>query len=334
MHSPNRKYSIYLIAAAFFGLGIFASYLWFTYGYLPQHPSADINLHPIQLGKTGLVNPLLAYTVPQDFTVLGPLGQKLQKETDQTIQNGVASNIAIYFRDLDAARWTGVNVTGQFSPASLLKVPLMIAYLKLAESQPSILNEQLTYDGSTDDNALENIKPLKAIKAGKSYTVDELIKYMIGYSDNNASTLLFNNLYGIDPNAFKQVFTDLGVPFPTSQSDYLGPRVYSLFFRVLYNATYLSPELSQKALTLLAYADFPQGLAAGIPENIIAAQKFGEHTFQDGTAELHDCGIVYHPKHPYFLCVMTKGTDLTKLTNVIHDISSIVYQSVDSDYKN
>ena len=41
--------------------------------------------------------------------------------------------------------------------------------------------------------------------------------------------------------------------------------------------------------------------------------------------ELHDCGIVYYPEHPYFLCVMTRGGDRPKLAAAIADVSKVAY---------
>lgn len=57
------------------------------------------------------------------------------------------------------------------------------------------------------------------------------------------------------------------------------------------------------------------------------AQKFGERVNSLQEIELHDCGIIYYPKNPYLLCVMTKGNNLDNLKSAIKNIYSIVYQS-------
>jgi beta-lactamase class A len=329
----KRRLITLLTLAALFGcaLGVFSAYLWFTSSYYATRASNTIgdasNARALRLGERGLINPLLEYVTPQDLPQLTLFHDAMAKQVDYEESHNLATKIGVYWRDLEG-HWVGVNEGDPFSPASLLKVPVMIAYLKLAESQPAILTNRFTYDGSFDANTLEDLKPLKSLQAGQSYTVDELLKFMIGYSDNNANDILFNNL---PPGYLQQIFKDLKVPFPSSQSDYLGPRTYSLFFRILYNATYLNEDMSQKALELLAYPDFPEGISASVPEKITVAQKFGEHVFPDGTNELHDCGIVYYPTRPYILCVMTKGTNLIDLTKVIQSISAMVYREVDSN---
>jgi hypothetical protein len=89
------------------------------------------------------------------------------------------------------------------------------------------------------------------------------------------------------------------------------------------------------ALELLTKTDFDKGLVAGVPSGTLVAHKFGEKTINtvgisgqinNTIHELHDCGIIYIPNDPYFLCVMTKGNDFETLASVIKDISGIVWK--------
>ena len=89
--------------------------------------------------------------------------------------------------------------------------------------------------------------------------------------------------------------------------------------------------MSEKALSILSKSNFVYGLRGDIPEKIKIAHKFGERWFDNGSeVQLHDCGIVYYPENPYFLCVMTKGNNESQLKSVIKNISSIVYQAYGS----
>jgi hypothetical protein len=102
---------------------------------------------------------------------------------------------------------------------------------------------------------------------------------------------------------------------------------YGMFFRVLFNASYLSKDSSEKALKLLSESTFTKGLVAGIPSGVSISHKFGERVMGD-TRQLHDCGIVYLPKQPYLLCIMTRGKDFDQLAGVISEISKKVYDDV------
>ena len=74
---------------------------------------------------------------------------------------------------------------------------------------------------------------------------------------------------------------------------------------------------------------------AGLPKDVTIAHKFGEHVSGSNgvisSVELHDCGIVYAPKKPYLLCVMTRGSDFDKLSGIIKSISNMVYEGVTED---
>lgn len=153
---------------------------------------------------------------------------------------------------------------------------------------------------------------------------------MIVHSDNNAMQLLWQDL---DQNILSEIFTDLGLgaPVQNATASTMSVKTYSYFFRLLYNASYLNREMSEKALTLLSQTTFREGIAGGVSQDIPMAHKFGERTVvapNNGPVqyrELHDCGIVYHPDHPYLLCIMTKGLSFSKLSQIMRDISSSTF---------
>ncbi|HZS42838.1 MAG TPA: serine hydrolase [Candidatus Paceibacterota bacterium] len=235
--------------------------------------------------------------------------------------------ISIYFRDLKSGIWATVNSEAQYDPASLYKVPVMIAWFKEAETKPNILNQKILYEGGPLDNkglAFNTLTP------GTYYTINDLIKIMIEKSDNDADDILETSL---GTTTLDQIFVDLNIPLPDSSLQ-VTAKDYGRFFRLLYNSTYLNEDYSERALELLASTDFNSGLVAGVPAGITVAHKYGQYQDQAGTRrELHDCGIIYHSTNPYLLCVMTKG-DATVNNSIfesaIRNISSVVYDVVDN----
>lgn len=335
MNLSNKK--ILMIAIIFLSIGA-------TIGFFIPHSSNSQNQtaaddRSVRQGGYTFINPLLSCDISEDkqFTEYQLITNKFKAYIDQHISNGDAQDISVYFRGLDSGEWSGVNENNTYSPASLLKVPLMIAWLKEVDTNPSLLNQQITYHQTTDGNAVETYKPKQYIQDGKNYSVDDLLHYMILYSDNNAAQLLQDN---VNQNSLVEVYSDLGIPVSASLSeDSITPKIYSYIFRILYNATYLSKTMSQYALELLAPSDFPGGIKGGIPTNMPSAQKFGERSIFSKNVttgqttlsyrELHDCGIVYYPHNPYLICIMTKGQDFTKLSKIISDISAIVYKETE-----
>jgi hypothetical protein len=243
-----------------------------------------------------------------------------------------ASSISLYFRDLTTGQWIGVNEDKPYYAASLNKVPLLVTYLRAAQSDPLLLGKTLLFDGALDADHVQNIKPPETLVAGKSYSIESLLRIMIHASDNNAFQLLWKNA---PTGGYQKTFDDLSIPFKLGeQSDFLmDARSYSRFFRVLYNATYLDRDHSRQALDILSDVDFQDGLVAGVASSTTVAHKFGEHgdvpagDAMPGSAELHDCGIVYLTNHPYSLCLLTAGPALEPLKGVLKDLSALVYAS-------
>ena len=285
--------------------------------------------HQIREGRVGLTNPLLGCEVSdrKQFAEYKTLEDKVGAFINNEKKKGTITSASFYFRESDSGRWTGINENETFYPASLLKVPLMITYLKLAENDPEFLRKRVRYESGPDQNAREQIPSGASIQPGATYTIDELLSFMIVDSDNNAATLLFKS---ISESELEDVLGDLGINIPLHDftGDFMSPRTYSLFFRILYNASYLNKEMSQKALELLSRSNFNEGLRAGVDAKVTVAHKFGEAQKPDeGIVELHDCGIVY-ATDPYFICVMTKGKDISLLKKSVAQLSALVYNEV------
>lgn len=218
----------------------------------------------------------------------------------------------------------------------MVKVPLLIAYMKKAETDPKILDQTYIYNNDDEDSQQEIQQPSTPFIKGRDYSVDELLFRMIAYSGNNSHVILTQ---AIDQNFLKQVYNDLGLSYSdfelsSAVDNSISPKTFSTFFRILYNASYLNYEYSRKALELMVNSTFKDGLAAGLPVNVKVAHKFGERTVHDNATgkvyfrELHDCGIIYESINPYLLCVMTQGGDFKKLESVIKNISSLVYNNL------
>ncbi len=296
------------------------------------------NEPPVRLRGFQFTSPLLYNNNPKEIYEFKPLVSKLQESVFDLLNSPKVASVSIYFRDLSSGRWTGINENANYDPASLLKVPIMIAWLKKAEADPRVLSEKLFYKGEAQDN--QGIQ-FHSLSPKSWYTVDELITTMITKSDNDAKDLLVTS---IDLPTLKKVFSDLNIQTVGNDlnSKYLiSAKTYSLFFRVLYNATYLDQGLSEKALALLSKTNFNQGIIPGIPSSIAVAHKFGQYggdydlkTNIITPRELHDCGIVYYPARPYLLCAMTVGTaSLDDLNEIIQTISKVVYQEVGNNYQ-
>lgn len=324
--------SIALILLAFAGG-------WFLKGGTSSENSCQPS--PLRIGGFKFVRPLLICNTSSNSPTTPSFTKTLQNAVNKEKNAGRVETASVYFQDFKTDERVSINQDEKFHSASTGKVPIMIAFYKMAESNPGFLSQGIKYVSGIDANAGQEIKPEDYAKIGNIYTVEELIEKMIKYSDNNSTLLLLSLINPKQPDdtkipAIRSIYDNLQIPFPTEfkepeNFDFLTAEDLSYFFRILYNATYLGDDFSEKALQLLSETDYKNGLVAGVPEGTVISHKFGiENVVKEGAVtgrELHDCGIVYHPKNPYLLCVMTKSSaNLPDIESAIKGISAATYQ--------
>jgi beta-lactamase class A len=265
---------------------------------------------------------------------LKPFRYKVDAYVVSKLKSGEVSEISVYFRDLRFGQRFGIREQERFSRDTLLTLPLMIAYLKWAESTPLLLNRKIVCTGNHDAVLPDQTTASDFLEEGKSYKINTLIYRMIAYNDSSAYALLKDNL---PPGVLEKIVKDISVNYdPAKNDDSMTFNAYASFFRVLFNASYLSSEMSEKALRYLSKTSFKDGIISGVPSDIEVVAKYGEpvvSTSADGAAtgsrQFHEFGIVYHPVHPYLVGVMVRGDDPRMLSKTLRDISALVYEEVD-----
>lgn len=314
-----------LLAILFIGIG-WHGHKW--YQYLDNGKQRTVREKGFRF-----TSPLLDVELPEGFSVRHepiPFKYKINNYVNFLKENGVVKDVSVYYRDLASGPWFGINENQEFDAASMMKVPVMIAWLKKAEKDSKVLQHVFKFDGRRDMTSSQITRPAETLLPGVGYTVEELLHYMLNYSDNNAATILFEKLSAAEINAVLDSMDVTNNPY--EDSNHISAHGYSGFFRILYNASYLNREMSEMALRLLTLQDFPKGIAAGVPSEIPVAAKFGEHVsgLLGEEKQLHEFGIIYHPAGPYILGIMTTGGDFDRQVEVIRNISQMIYVEVGS----
>ena len=323
----------FVVGALVAGLGV--------YFLVPQQPQFQALRESDLASSTGyaFTDPLIGLASANTYNA--PQYAKLMDQVQSYINTEKQTDLfsaAVKFNDIEASQGFTIDPTEQFDPASLTKVPLAMAYYSLAETDFSVLQQKIKYTGTPDLDANEQIESPMQLTPGESYTVEQMIEHMIRNSDNNAEQLLADHLGKIGQlGVLSTLFNDLGIVNNPDNPDDTTVQQYSLFLRVLFNATYLDRDYSEKLLSLLSQTDFGSGIDAGVPNNIVVSEKFGDARIPNTQgqivgAELQNCGIIYYPNHPYLLCIMTKGNSVPNMERVIAQISRTIYDAVESKY--
>ena len=314
----------------------------FGLGWLLNKVTTVITIPPpLRLGGYQYISPLISCNLSsvKTFAQDQSVANAIQSAISQDKSAGDITDASVYFSDFTTGQWASINGDEKYYPSSLGKVPIMMAYYAMAENTSSILEEENSYPAESPDlNTQQEIPPTSSITPGQEYTNEQLIEYMIKYSDNDAADVLTTLATPAEQQGVQAVYSDLDIPtdpdVTASTSDIMTPQQYAILFKTLYNATYLSRDDSEKALALLTQTTFTQGIVAGVPSSTAVAHKYGLASYLSNGVpyqwELHDCGIVYAPGHPYLLCVMTKGTtSIAAQEKAIADISAAAYQQAE-----
>ena len=194
-------------------------------------------------------------------------------------------------------------------PASLIKIPVaMAAMKKVQKGEWQLSNELVILDEDKDSSFGQLYKQ----PTGTSMTIEALLRASLIDSDNTAHFVLLRN---IDAPELEDVFFHLGLdeflssfknsPNVETEDNRMTAKTYSVFFRSLYNATFLSPENSEQFLTFLTDGRHEYA-REGLPEGVVFAHKTGIRADEGVWA---DSGIVYAARRPYLLTIMLEKRD-------------------------
>ena len=294
---------------------------------LQTESEAGYNIKRLQGYK--LIRPLLAAKPAEESIMYAGIKEKSAAIIGEMKDKGVLVSASVYMRDFDKANWMNVNGLDKYAPGSIFKIPVLLTILRMEEEKPGLLNERLTFRTTYPVDKSQNFVS-KGIELGRSYTVKELLEYMIIHSDNNAGLLLSERM---DKKILLRIFNDLNIKAPDSRNPAypITARECSRFLEVLFNATYLSPRNSEFAMELLSKSLFNEGIVGGLPDkNPLIAHKFGE-AGSDINRQLHETALLFINEKPYLLTIMTMGKDnvpFSELAKVIQSLAKTVYEGI------
>ena len=330
----NRSLLLTLVAGAF-ALGIFIGAATGLFSPLPPLQGESLQDEPEGTFRFIRASVEAKHAGERLMTnrELKPFQYKVNSLIESDLKNADAESIAVYFRDLNNGNRFVIGERNVFDGDNHLKLPLMIAYFKWAESNPLVLRKKLIC-GVKPETEQRRETAMSKLELGKSYTVNDLIFRMIAYDDDAAYAMLSANL---PANRLGKILKDLNGEYdPQKQNESLSLNTYAALFRVLFNASYLSEEMSEKALRYLSKTAFQDGIASAIPPNVDKAVDHEEMSIRStGEGEnsdmlqLQEFGIIYHQNRPFLLGVIARGSDDNRLETVIRDVTRLVFREVD-----
>lgn len=233
-------------------------------------------------------------------------------------------SFGMYFEYLPTGTSVNINGNNEFYAASLFKTPVVMALYHTRERLGKNDDPVVALKPENLDEKFGNLW-----KKGAGYKIkqSELVKLALEESDNTAIKSLFPFIGSVD---FEDVYQGLDINLDTnSKGAILSAKSYSSIFKALYFAAVISVDHSELILNHLSKTIFPDKLVAGVPSGIEVAHKIGNFIDSDGNEAFTDCGIVYKPKRPYLLCMVSRTDEQTARVRM-QDISKMIYDYLSS----
>jgi beta-lactamase class A len=251
-------------------------------------------------------------------------GQKEDEEVSERVisefnmlTNNLSGVYGFYVIDLKNGFAYGVNQRENFEPASLNKLPVILGLYMESDAGNLDLNAKYTLKNS---DKLAGSGTLYSKPAGMVLTYRDLIRYMGKESDNTAYNIARRIL---GQEKIESVIRAVGMEntVVSGNDQKTTPEDIGTFFRRLYLGGLITDSSKVEFLGFLTDTIYEDYLAAGVPDGVKVAHKFGR--------ELHilnDAGIVYS-ENSYVIVIMSKGIVEKEADQFIPQFAKIVYNS-------
>ncbi len=232
----------------------------------------------------------------------------------QNIEDYLGDKSGLYsirYFDLTGNDGFGINDNEEVYAASTIKVPINMYFwdeVSKGGIDPDIEMEYIEsyYEGGTGI--------IQSQPVGTKYSLRELSRLSIEYSDNIATNMLIGALGWENILAYRQSMIDYKeIP----AENYSTAFDMSIYLENLWKNSQTSGNWNE-LLTYMENTIFNDRINSMLPDNVLVAHKIGNWE----TAR-NDVGIVFSDK-PYILCIMSKDTsDASDMT--MGEISKMVY---------
>jgi len=221
----------------------------------------------------------------------------------------------LYVSDLESDFSYGVNENETFQAASLIKLPVMVAFYKEVEAGNINLDE--TYSLRKEDKVAGSGSLYKK-PIGYKVTYRDLVELMGKQSDNTAFKIT-RNLLGDEK--INEVIKLSGMLNTSLEKNTTTPKDIGVFFENLWKGNIVNKTSRDGILESLTNTIYENHIVAGIPRGIRVAHKYGREI-----NVVNDAGIVFTDT-PFVIVIMSKGVIEREADKVIPELARIVFET-------
>jgi len=231
-------------------------------------------------------------------------------------------DVGLYYKDLTTGETFGYREREMFEAASVIKLPVYAAIMKMAAEGRADLSEIIV---CKDEDKVPPCGALYFFTGDVPADISTLCGLMISLSDNAATNLLLGR-FGLD--FFNEEFKKIGLkdthlerrlfdPESAAQGkeNRIVPAEIGELLERIYRHEFVSEDVSREMEKLLLEQQINHKIPGYLPEGTPVAHKTGE---DDGIT--NDVGVVYGEK-PFVICFASNRTDVPESERALRTIS-------------
>ena len=243
--------------------------------------------------------------------------------------SGMETCIAV----IDLTNGVNAEYDGSSPVVSASMIKLIVAEAFLEQVQAGTFDLDASYVLQPQD-IVGGTGTLSGLGAGASVTYREILERMISVSDNTGANILINAVGMGAVNAAAQRLGLTGTQLNRLMMDtdaiaagienYVSANDVARLLSMVYNGTFVDQSSSTLMLQALELQEDGEGIAQGLPGDVVFAHKTG--TLSNAR---HDGGIV-ECSHPYVIVVLCSGDGFSAggATQTMIDAASVIHSSL------
>ena len=246
------------------------------------------------------------------FILLNGMQDELEIRLHELIDQ-TAGIVGLSYYCLTTGRQIEINADETFFAASTIKLPTHMMIAELVQAGSLSWYEYLTF---TPEYFMDGSGVLQYdIRSGDTFTVAELMRYSIVYSDNIAHRLLLNTFsqrYELTESLFERYLPGESI----LGRSIITPNQLTEVFKILYRGRGYVAGYRQ-ILEYMMNTSWTDRFATAMVDGYVA------HTPGWTFPYSHDSGIFF-TRYPYILVIMTSG--VPSASDFLSDVSDIVFE--------
>ncbi len=270
---------------------------------------------------------------PETITILKPVGDesdvseivgfkveiKEKEDAEEVIKKmvkGLVGDYGVWVERLRDENGWGVNEGVVFSAASVIKLPVLVAYYQAVDE--GSLDPKEIYVLKEKDRLEYGSGSMQNQPKGKEYTYREVARLVANQSDNMGEKIMIGWLGG--EGKIDRLIRSWGLNQTSVKNNETTPGEIGELFKLVYEGELITKESREELFKNLTETILEDRIPAGVPTGVKVAHKFGS---EEGI--VNDCGIVYGDEL-YGVCVLTTGVNNGEAQEILPKISRVVWE--------